>query len=191
MSSSSPRNPQHLEQMHYNWPDFLPASRWTPLCSISAHPTMGSAKYQTQRKIVDLDTGVRSDNLMAEKLQQEGVNAISSMAPQVQPPYPPSPFVPLSESHPQSAFENPSVSPDEIDYFTETRKFRLRHAMEEDGCGMMSGAAPPTLLTKITGEVWKELRPSIDIESGFLMLDAQSQTMVQVREFQGAYNRDK
>nr|KIR47671.1 hypothetical protein I312_02818 [Cryptococcus bacillisporus CA1280] len=126
---------------------------------------MGSAKYQTQRKIVDLDTGVRSDNLMAEKLQQEGVNAISSMAPQVQPPYPPSPFVPLSESHPQSAFENPSVSPDEIDYFTETRKFRLRHAMEEDGCGMMSSAAPPTLLTKITGEVWKELRPSIDIET--------------------------
>ncbi|KIR55212.1 hypothetical protein I315_02450 [Cryptococcus gattii Ru294] len=162
MSSSSPQNPQHLEQMHYNWPDFLPASRWPPLRSSSAHPTMGSEKYQIQRKIVGLNTDVRSDNLMVEKPQQG-----------------------------ESAFENPSASPDEIDYFTETRMFRLRHAMEEDGCGMMSSSAPPTLLTKVTGEVWKELRPSIDIETGFLMLDAQSQTSVQVRESQGVYNRDK
>lgn len=191
MSSSSPQNPQHLEQMHYNWPDFLPASRWPPLRSSSAHPTMGSEKYQIQRKIVDLNTDVRSDNLMVEKPQQGEVNATSSMAPQVLLPYPPSPFVPLSEPHAQSAFENPSASPDEIDYFTETRMFRLRHAMEEDGCGMMSSSAPPTLLTKVTGEVWKELRPSMDIETGFLMLDAQSQTSVQVRESQGVYNRDK
>lgn len=152
---------------------------------------MGSEKYQIQRKIVDLNTVVRSDNLMVEKPQQGEVNATSSMAPQVPLPYPPSPFVPLSEPHAQSAFENPSASPDEIDYFTETRMFRLRHAMEEDGCGMMSSSAPPTLLTKVTGEVWKELRPSMDIEAGFLMLDAQSQTSVQVRESQGVYNRDK
>ncbi|KIR29951.1 hypothetical protein I309_00818 [Cryptococcus deuterogattii LA55] len=95
---------------------------------------------------------------------------------------------------PQSLFENPSASPDEIDYFTETCKFRLRHAMEEDGCGMMSSSAPSTLLTQITGEVWRELRPSMDIEPGSLVLDARSQTMVQVvqvREAQGVYHRDK
>lgn len=46
----------------------------------------------------------------------------------------------------------------------------------------------------ITGEVWRELRPSMDTEPGSLVLDAQSQTMVQVvqvREAQGVYHRDK
>lgn len=128
---------------------------------------------------------------MAKKLQQEEANTASNMTPQAQSLYPPSPFITLSKRHAHSPFENPCATPDEIDYFTERRNFRLKHAMEEDGCGMMSCSAPPTMLTKITGEVWKELRPTLDTKTGSLVLDSQSQTTVGLREAQEVYDRDR